>query len=280
MWGLISLGEDIVAVYKPVRALERGLTILEVVNERDGAKTQDIADLSGLSRPTAFRLLETLQSMGFVTQSTSSGGWHPTLACHVLSSGFVDKSWIGQIAMPEMIKLGRRVLWPIDLVTLDQDSMLIRETTHKTSPFSFDAGMVGKHVPLLHTAGGHAYLANCPIKERDVIIEMLRKTDKPEHAIVHDPRMLAAIIERTQDRGYGIRTEGFRNHTHSVAMPIWNGQRVLGCLSVICLKSAISFEDMVRRFTPGLRRTCDRIGELITQAPGEIVAQSSLGERA
>lgn len=263
------------AIYKPVRALERGLRILEVVNERDGVKTQEIADLIGLSRPTVFRLLETLQGMGFVSQSTSGTKWHPTLSCHLLSSGFVDKSWVSQIAMPEMIELGRRILWPIDLVTIDEGAMLIRETTHKVSPFSFDSGMVGKHVPLLHTAGGHAYIANCPDDEREVIFEMLRKSGKAEHALIHDPRMIAQIIERTRTRGFGFRTEGYRNHTHSVAMPVLHEGRVLACLSVICLKSAISFDDMVRKFTPRLQKTCNRISDLIAKESNGPVMRSS-----
>ena len=188
------------AVYKPVRALERGLTILQVVNERDGVKTQELAELTGISRPTVFRLLETLQSRGFVSQSQSGGAWRPTLACHPLSSGFVDKSWVGQIAMPEMIELGKKVLWPIDLVTLDGDAMLVRETTHKVSPFSFDSGMVGARVPVLHTAGGHAHLAFCPEREREVLFEMLRKSDKPEHALVHDAQAIQQVIDRVRDK--------------------------------------------------------------------------------
>lgn len=247
------------AVYKPVRALERGLRILEVVNEQDGIKTQDIADLTGLSRPTVFRLLETLQSMGFVTPSTSGVGWHPTLTCNLLSSGFVDKSWVGQIAMPEMIKLGENILWPLDLVTIDGDAMLIRETTHKVSPFSFDMGMVGRRVPILHTSGGHSYLSFCPDDEREVIFEMLRKSGKPEHALIHDPHMMSQILERTRARGFGFRTDGYRSHTHSVATPITYDGRVLASLCVICLKTAISFDEMARRFVPRLQKTCERI---------------------
>ena len=247
------------AVYKPVRALERGLTILQVVNERDGVKTQDIAQLTGISRPTVFRLLETLEARGFVTQSPSGGGWHPTLSCNLLSSGFIDKSWVGQIAIPQMIKLGKRILWPLDLVTLDGDAMLVRETTHKVSPFSFDVGMVGARVPLLYTAGGHAYLAYCPEDEREVIFDMLRSSDRPEHALVHDTRAMHQILDRTRSRGFGIRTEGFKGHTHSISIPIYQNGRVLAALTVICLKTAISLEEMVRRFEPRLRRTCEAI---------------------
>lgn len=250
-------------VYKPVRALERGLRILEVVNENDGIKTQEIADLTSLSRPTVFRLLETLESMGFVTKSTSGVGWQPTLACNLLSSGFVDKSWVGQIATPEMISLGKKILWPLDLVTIDGTAMQIRETTHKVSPFSFDMGMVGKQVPILYTAGGHSYLAFCPDDEREVIFEMLRKSGQPEHALIHDPHMMQQILKRTRERGYGFRTDGYRSHTHSISTPIMHEGRVLASLSIICLKTAISFDEMVRRFVPRLQKTCSRISAQI-----------------
>ncbi|WP_425072068.1 helix-turn-helix domain-containing protein [Sagittula sp. S175] len=255
-------------VYNPVRALDRGLTILQIVNEHDGIRTQEIADRAGLSRPTVFRLLETLQARGFVSQSASSGGWHPTLLCNLLSSGFVDKSRVGQIATPEMMALGREVLWPVDLVTLDGDAMQVRETTHKFSPFSFDLGMVGRRMPILHTAGGHAHIAFCPDDEREVIFDMLRKSGLPENALIHDPRRVAEILDRTRARGFGFRTEGYRNHTHSISFPIMEGARVLATLSVICLKSAISFDDMVRNFAPRLRETCERISKAMAEQDG------------
>ncbi|WP_372604343.1 helix-turn-helix domain-containing protein [Actibacterium sp.] len=252
-------------VFKPVRALERGLEILATVNERDGLRTQDIADVTGLPRATAFRLLETLQGMGFVAQSQSDGAWRPTLRCNLLSSGFLDKAWVGQIAMPEMIKLGRKILWPLDLVTFAEDAMQIRETTHKISPFSFDVGMVGKMIPMLHTAGGHAYLAFCPDEERKAILEIMRSTGKPEHALAHDPITLQRILERTRARGFGYRTDGYKAHTLSISFPIFQGDRPIASLTVVCLKSAISFDEMIRKYAAKLERTCQLISQEVTR---------------
>lgn len=255
------------AVYKPVRALERGLIILEAVNERDGMRTQEVADHCDLSRPTAFRLLETLESLGFVAQSKSGGSWHPTLRCNLLSSGFLDKAWVGQIAMPEMIKLGKDILWPVDLVTLAGDAMQVRESTHKTSPFSFDVGMVGQKIPMLLTAGGRAYLAYCPEEERDEILENMRRTGKPEHTLAHDPQFIAKIITMTRDRGYGFRAEEFKSHTVSISIPIFKNDRPIASLTVVCLKSVISLEEAARKFEAPLRDTCHRIEEQILRMP-------------
>lgn len=254
-------------VYNPVRALERGLVILEAVNEQDGMRTQEVAQYCGLSRPTAFRLLETLETLGFVQQSKSDGAWHPTLRCNLLSSGFLDKAWIGQIAMPEMIKLGQQILWPVDLVTLAEDAMQVRETTHKVSPFSFDVGMVGKKIPMLLMAGGRAYLAYCPDEEREAILEIMRKTGKPEHVPAHDPRFMNMILRNTRERGYGFRSEEFKAHTVSISMPICKDGRPIAALTIVCLKSAVSLEEAARKFAKRLRQTCDRIETLIAAQP-------------
>lgn len=254
------------SVFKPVRALERGLAVLQAVNENDGSKTQEIAEVTGLARPTVFRLLETLERQGFVTQSPSGGEWHSTLECNLLSSGYVHKSWVGQIAVPEMLTLGKEVLWPLDLVTNHGEFMQIRESTHKFSPFSFDIGMVGKLLPILNTAGGHTYLAFCPDEEREVILEILRRSDKPENALAHDPRMLGMILDRTLENGFGIRTEGYKTHTQSISMPVFQKDRIIASLTIICLKSAMSFDEMVRRYAGPLGETCAKIREQLPQA--------------
>jgi IclR family mhp operon transcriptional activator len=257
-------GEVTMAVYKPVRALDRGLTVLGAVNEHDGLRTQQIAEIVGLSRPTVFRLLETLEGLGFATQSPSANTWHPTLKCKLLSSGFLDKAWVGQIAMPAMTRLTQEILWPLDLVTFHKDAMQIRESTHKISPFSFDVGMVGKELPLLFTAGGHAYLGFCPEAEREIILDILRNSNKPEHALAHDCCRVQQILDRTREQGFGSRNEGFREHTHSISYPIFQGERVIAALSVICLKSAVSFGDMIRNFSDPLRLTCEEISAKVT----------------
>lgn len=246
-------------IFNPVRALERGLKILQTINQNDGLKAQNIAEVTSIPRPTVYRLLETLETQGFVVQSRTNHTWHSTLKCSTLSSGFLDKAWVGQIAMPEMINLGRKILWPIDLITFADYAMQVRETTHKFSPFSFDQGMVGKCVPMLHTAGGRAYLAYCPEKERAAILDVMRKSDLPEHALAKETKIINQIIAQTLSDGYGHRIDGYRSHTVSVSVPVFQRKKVMACLTVICLKSAITFDEMVKEHVPLLRRTCQTI---------------------
>lgn len=248
-------------VFQPVRAVERALLILRIINAQDGSRIQQLATMTKIPRPTVFRLLETLEAQGYVMKSKSDDTWHPTLECNALSSGFLDKAWVGQIAMPEMVNLGRKILWPLDLVTYSDKAMKIRETTHKFSPFSFDVGMVGTEIPMLHTAGGHVYLAYCSDAEREAILDFMRKSDAPEHALAHDEGTIQQIIQRTRDKGFGYRTDGYKGHTSSISVPIFQQGEILAALTIVCLNSALSFDEIVRKYSKKLRTTCKKIGD-------------------
>ena len=49
-----------------IRALSRGVNTLKILNETGGATCQVIAGKLGLSRPTVYRILETLVDSGLV----------------------------------------------------------------------------------------------------------------------------------------------------------------------------------------------------------------------
>ena len=67
-----------------------------------------IADLSastGLHRTTVRRLLETLQSEGYVRRSASDDSYRLNLKVRQLSDGFTDDEWISEVANPVLGEL-------------------------------------------------------------------------------------------------------------------------------------------------------------------------------
>ena len=69
-----------------IRSLARGLDVLQIINQTDGAKASDIAKLTGIPRPTVYRLLETLESRRIVARDYSSENWRPTWHSRVRAS--------------------------------------------------------------------------------------------------------------------------------------------------------------------------------------------------
>jgi len=250
--------------FNTVRALQRGLEVLQVVNRHGGLRAQTVAQMTKLPRPTAYRLLETLETLGFVALGPSDDGWRPTLKAKSLSSGFRDEAWVAQVAMPSIMALGRKVLWPVDLVTFSNYALVVRESTHVHSPFSVDIGMVGRELPLLLTSGGRAYLAFSPEAERNAVLDVLRASERLEHALARKPATVEKILDRVRALGVGYRTEGFRANTSSISAAILHEGRVLACVTIVWIKTAMELKEAIERYSEPLHGTCRKIAESLS----------------
>lgn len=235
-----------------VRSLQRGLSILQVLNRHSGLKAGQVARITGIPRPTTYRLLETLEGLGFVARGPSDDAWRPTLQAKSLSAGFREEFWVAQIAVPRMLQLGEQVLWPLDLVAFHDFRMVVRESTHAVSPYSIDHGMVGRGLPILETSGGRAFLAFSPESERRHVLAGLAARPHDDHPLLHDPAGLEHLLASCRQHGVGYRTEGFNPHTKSISAPIIVNGRVLSCLSLIWISSALRLEDALDQFAPRL----------------------------
>jgi IclR family transcriptional regulator, mhp operon transcriptional activator len=61
-----------------VRAFKRGLDVLHEVNRSGGIRAGDVARQLDLPRPTVYRLLETLEELGYVARSASDDRFRVT----------------------------------------------------------------------------------------------------------------------------------------------------------------------------------------------------------
>src|SRR5665213_4325155 len=189
-----------------VRALQRGLQTLAEVNRSGGIRAGELARRLGLARPTVYRLLETLEELGYVARSASAERFRVTLMTHRLGDGYDRDARVSQAAGPILVELGRALVWPVDLVTCDAGAMVVQESTHSRSPLSIDRGMIGIRLPMLRTAAGRTYLAFCPEEERHALVNHLRSNADPADAGLLDPGVLDKFVADTRARGYGIRT--------------------------------------------------------------------------
>lgn len=255
--------------YKTVRGLTRGLHLLNTLNRVDGgASVAQLAELTGLHRTTVRRLLETLQGEGYVLRSDSDDSFRLSLKVRELSEGFRDEQWVAALAAPLLAELLQEVIWPTDLCTLDVDAMVVRETTHRFSRLSFHRSIVGRRLPLLVTATGRAYFSFCPDEERERLIEILASKNDEQAELARNRGFLERLARHTRERGYG------ENHGHwseerkiaSIALPIFHGARVMGCLNLIYVARAMSIEAAASRYLPGMRRVVERLEQGLAAA--------------
>ncbi|MDA9496868.1 DNA-binding transcriptional regulator [Bradyrhizobium sp. CCBAU 11357] len=239
-----------------VRAFKRGLDVLQEVNRSGGIRAGDVARALDLPRPTVYRLLETLEELGYIARSASDDRFRVTRLALSLGDGYDPSVVICQAAAPYLAELSKKLVWPVDLSTYENAAMVVQETTHSRSPLSIDRGMIGKRLPMLRTSAGRAYLAACPARERDLILNHLRRIDEADDRPFLDQGRLDRMIAETAARGYAIRSEGEYNpKTASIAVPIVRGGAVFGCISIIWIRSALGIEEAVKQFAPQLQET-------------------------
>lgn len=237
-----------------VRAFKRGLDVLHEVNRSGGIRAGDVARALDLPRPTVYRLLETLEELGYIARSASDDRFRVTRRALSLGDGYDPGVVICQAAAPHLADLSRRLVWPVDLSTYENAAMVVQETTHSRSPLSIDRGMIGKRLPMLRTSAGRAYLAACPPRERDLIVNHLRRIDEAEDRPFLDQGRLDGMIAETAARGYAIRSEGEYNpKTASIAVAIVRDGTVFGCISIIWIRSALGIEDAIATFVDPMR---------------------------
>ncbi|WP_370321652.1 helix-turn-helix domain-containing protein [Oricola sp.] len=249
-----------------IRALQRGVSVLQAVNKLNGAKPADIADATGIPRASIYRLLETLEEMRMVHRDHFTNKWRPTANVRSLSSGFREEDWVCQNAVPHILELGRQVLWPVDLVTFRNNRMEVRESTHQISPYSVHSGIVGQEMPVMETASGRAMLAFMPEEERGALLALLSEvTGRLPPFLMRDGE-LAVILDRVRELGVGFRKIDFTPETGSISAPIWHNQRILACVTVVWSTKALQLERAIELYRDKLFETAEAISRELSKS--------------
>lgn len=244
---------------KPVRSVERGITILTYLNRFNGSNSNQVAIGTRLSRGTAYRILETLRGQGLLEHIDEDSRYWLTRKIRQLSDGFDEEEWISTIARPEMKRLTQKITWPVMLTTPAGINMILRATTDPQTSLVFNRYTVGHVVPMLGSAAGPCYLAFTTKAQLEAILELIRRTGpEPWAEFARNQRAIAKMLARIRKRGVSIADalEGVSKH---LAVPILVGGEARAVLAMRYFKSAMSEVESVERFLRPLQESADRI---------------------
>lgn len=262
-----------------VRGLTRGLAILRALNENNYATALQLSRLTGLPRPTVYRLLDTLIAAGYVAHGTRPDVYRLTIAVRALSDGFNDEAWMTEIAAPILADLGQQIVWPTDIATFDGEAMVVRETTHASSPLSINREKAGFRVPVLLSSLGLVYLAHLGEAERDTILRAIAASDRADAGLARDRRSVAALLNQVRRRGYGFREGGISAKTGSIAVPVmWRG-RPIACINLHYILSAMTMEQVAERYLAPMRAAAAKIEKALEQQGGPEAAPAAKPSR-
>ncbi len=244
-----------------VRSLARGLEVIRLLNRRDGMTIAQVAAAAGLSRGTAYRLLLTFRSHGYLRLDEESGRYWLTPKVLTLSHGYDDELWPSRVARPLLEALTREVGWPVAVGSLHAGAILVQESSDDCSPMVFNVIRAGYRVSVLSSAAGWIVLAYAPPAQRALILSGLDESASgPDGFVVASEADMEARFAR-------IRRDGFLVHIQPkakqslIAAPIFRGaEPPTSVLSLRFFTSAMSESAAIARYLPRLKATAAQIG--------------------
>ncbi len=258
---------------RPIRALLRGLEVLHVLNQRNGATVSEVATAIELPRTTTYRILETLCNAGYAYRAASDERYRLTIMVRGLSDGFDDEAWVTQIARPYMYELCSELVWPIAIATLSGSTMLVRQTTDHRSPLAVEKRGPGFRVAILTSASGLCYLAHCPPEQQEALLELLMRPKRGDEQ-TSNRKKTVELLSEARKRGYSVWRRPRRiSDELSFSVPIFAKDRLLAALTIRFSSTAVPESDAIQRFIPRMKAVAQRIGhDFLTQNEHQALA--------
>jgi IclR family mhp operon transcriptional activator len=271
---------------KTIRALERGLQVLDVLRASPISSLHHLHRTTGMPKPTLLRILHTLDRAGLVSRRLVDGHYRLSAFSDVVQRrDRYDR--VAEAAAPVLIRLCEKVKWPSDLFVPAGDHMEKRESTRPHSPFVLPSNrdeQVGRPVGWLMTGVGRAYLAWCPEKEREQILRRLRKSNNPQDRLAHDPKRLDRILSETRRLGYATRDPSFTGGGYAdflgggyggpprddglaaIVVALADGTRVHGSINILWIKTAFTVEQFAAKHLADLQAAAREIVDSLRAA--------------
>jgi DNA-binding IclR family transcriptional regulator len=198
----------------------KALDTLECLAGADEPLTaHQVAREIGLSRTTAYRLLSTLATRGYV-MSDNNGRYQLGLSLLRLSQTILEHLELPALAKPILREACRLSNETIFLGIRDGAEALYIERVESSQPVRL-CSVAGTRNPLYCTSLGKAILAFLPEDQRASLIDQFTLVGRTAHTIT-DKAVLAEELSLVRDRGYALDDIENEEGVRCVGAPIFD----------------------------------------------------------
>lgn len=181
--------------------LERGLAVAELVASRQHASLAEVAAWAGVSEPTAYRVLSTLEQRGWVVRDKSRSGYRPgPVLMHLTGMGMEQR--LALVSDPAMAQLSAAVRETTNLAVLHGRRLVYVRIVDGLRPLRFHVE-AGTDAPIYATGLGKAVLAVMPSEEAAAVLG-----NGPYPALtaktMTTPAQVLATLDGIREKGYGV----------------------------------------------------------------------------
>ena len=216
---------------KGILVLHKMLDILETIREsRSGLSLADIARALGLPKATAYRIMTTLESRGYIMRNPS-GHYLVARKMFDLRQDESEEQALLRAAQPVMVKLVESCRETVNLGVLDGGEVVVISTVESPQSIRMTS-KVGNRRYLHSTALGKVLLSGLPEKEVQRLI-CIQGLPKLTLRTIATRQALAAELDLVRRQGYAMDNEENEPDGRCLGAPIVGvGSRVVAALSV------------------------------------------------
>lgn len=246
-----------------VETLARGLSILSAFSEEKPALSlTDISQHLQLNKTTVFRLLSTLESLGYLQRDEQTKLYRPAL--EVLRLGFVVLSdlEVREVAGPYLQALVDEVGETVNLAVLDNQEVVYIERVGSKRMLNVYRP-IGSRLPAYCTSTGKSLLAFLPQEQLEAILAAATWVAHTETTIT-TPEALKENLALVRQRGFADSNGEMIPELRAVAAPIRrNDGQVVACVNISVPSHRVTYQELIDKLGPRVVSTGQRISEAL-----------------
>ncbi|NEK56954.1 IclR family transcriptional regulator [Geodermatophilus sabuli] len=199
-------------------SVDNALWLLQLIGERQALRVAEAADLLGVARSTAHRLLSALRRRDFVMQDRPNGAYRPGPALNAIGVAAISRIDIRRVARPVLEELQEQTQETASLAVLEGATVRFVDCVE-----SLRSVRVGNRTGIVRpahaSAVGKAILAQLPATE---VERRYPEEDLPQHtpASLTDRGTLLADLREVRVQGYALNWEESADGVSAVAVAL------------------------------------------------------------
>jgi len=244
-------------------AVSRVMQIIEAVAKAERPMSPaDLACQLGIPKPSIHRLLNQLESDGFV-QTNMRGLVIPSAKMHSIAWGVLHSERFSAVRRSILQQLTEEIGETCGIAVPNGTEMRYYDRVQSDWPLQIHL-QVGSPTPSWCTASGKLYLSSLPRDRRLRIINNLPLKQYTRNTIV-DAETLEIELQHIKVSRVGTDNEEFVDGMVACAVPVTDSSgRLCACLFTHAPVVRKSFEELLR-YTPVLRSAAEHLGHLIDE---------------
>jgi DNA-binding IclR family transcriptional regulator len=207
------------------QSVDRAFDILDLIGRKAPVSLAEISEASGLTVPTAYRLVKSLTRRGFVSFDSDTKDYSLGPAIVRMAAGMLQGNNLIELARPGLATLNESCGETASMFGIGANELICIAEAESFQRLRFNTG-VGRTMPLTQGAPGKAAIAWLDATRMEYIIEHAKLTEAARGKLESD-------LQTVRASGFAMSFGEVVPETTAVAAPIFDGRkRAIGVISV------------------------------------------------